>query len=149
MTSTEFVYTTYIKTTPEKVCAAITTSEFTRQYWALKSSPIAASRAGSSGIVGMYSFFSSGHGLPLPSPYTFPLWMMPGPLGSKANGQPPSNGLVSNCLTPAKSALMDCGDCVDHCGNSRHSEGKWLRNLWQCGRSSSCQVWAGDSYVAQ
>jgi hypothetical protein len=58
MTSTEFVYTAYIKTTPEKVCAAITTSEFTRQYWALKSSPIATSRAGSSGIVGMYSFLA-------------------------------------------------------------------------------------------
>lgn len=33
MTSTEFVYTTYIKSTPEKVWQAITTPEFTRQYW--------------------------------------------------------------------------------------------------------------------
>lgn len=29
----EFVYTTYIRTTPEKVWQAITTPEFTRQYW--------------------------------------------------------------------------------------------------------------------
>jgi uncharacterized protein YndB with AHSA1/START domain len=29
----EFTYTTYIKTTPEKVWQAITTPEFTRQYW--------------------------------------------------------------------------------------------------------------------
>lgn len=29
----EFVYTTYIKTTPEKLWAAITNPEFTRQYW--------------------------------------------------------------------------------------------------------------------
>jgi uncharacterized protein YndB with AHSA1/START domain len=29
----EFAYTTYIKTTPEKVWQAITTPEFTRQYW--------------------------------------------------------------------------------------------------------------------
>jgi len=33
MTKTEFVYTTYIKTTPEKVWAAITNPEFSRQYW--------------------------------------------------------------------------------------------------------------------
>jgi uncharacterized protein YndB with AHSA1/START domain len=33
MTSPEFVYTTYIKTTPEKVWAAITNSEFASQYW--------------------------------------------------------------------------------------------------------------------
>jgi uncharacterized protein YndB with AHSA1/START domain len=33
MTSTEFVYTTFIKTTPEKVWSAITNPEFTRQYW--------------------------------------------------------------------------------------------------------------------
>ncbi|MDE2259436.1 MAG: SRPBCC family protein [Betaproteobacteria bacterium] len=33
MNSTEFVYTTYIKTTPEKVWAAITNPEFSRQYW--------------------------------------------------------------------------------------------------------------------
>lgn len=32
--SKEFVYTTYIRTTPEKVWQAITTPEFTRQYWA-------------------------------------------------------------------------------------------------------------------
>jgi uncharacterized protein YndB with AHSA1/START domain len=29
----EYVYVTYIKTTPEKVWTAITTPEFTRQYW--------------------------------------------------------------------------------------------------------------------
>lgn len=29
----EFVYTTYIKSTPEKVWQAITNPEFTRQYW--------------------------------------------------------------------------------------------------------------------
>ena len=29
----DFVYTTYIKTTPEKLWAAITNPEFTRQYW--------------------------------------------------------------------------------------------------------------------
>jgi uncharacterized protein YndB with AHSA1/START domain len=33
MTSPEFVYTTYIKTTPEKLWAAITNPEFSRQYW--------------------------------------------------------------------------------------------------------------------
>ena len=33
MANTEFVYTTYIKTTPEKVWAAITNPEFSRQYW--------------------------------------------------------------------------------------------------------------------
>lgn len=33
MTNTEFVYTTYIKTTPEKGWAAITNPEFSRQYW--------------------------------------------------------------------------------------------------------------------
>lgn len=33
MTKPDFVYTTYIKTTPEKLWAAITTPEFTRQYW--------------------------------------------------------------------------------------------------------------------
>ena len=36
MTRTEFVYTTYIKTTPEKVWTAITTSEFTRRYWGVE-----------------------------------------------------------------------------------------------------------------
>jgi uncharacterized protein YndB with AHSA1/START domain len=30
---TEFLYTTYIKTTPRQVWDAITTPEFTRQYW--------------------------------------------------------------------------------------------------------------------
>src|SRR5690242_9891889 len=30
----EFVYTTYIRTTPEKVWDAITKPEFARQYWA-------------------------------------------------------------------------------------------------------------------
>lgn len=29
----EFVYTTYIRSTPEKVWQAITTPEYTRQYW--------------------------------------------------------------------------------------------------------------------
>ncbi len=33
MTHTEFVYTTYIKTTPEKVWNAITNPEFSRQYF--------------------------------------------------------------------------------------------------------------------
>lgn len=31
--SKEFIYTTYIRSTPEKVWQAITTPEFTRQYW--------------------------------------------------------------------------------------------------------------------
>src|SRR4051794_33598312 len=29
----EFVYVTYIKTTPEKLWQALTSAEFTRQYW--------------------------------------------------------------------------------------------------------------------
>jgi uncharacterized protein YndB with AHSA1/START domain len=33
VTNTEFVYTTYIKTTPEKLWKALTTPEFQRQYW--------------------------------------------------------------------------------------------------------------------
>ncbi len=33
MTSTEFVYTTFIKSTSEKVWNAITNAEFTKQYW--------------------------------------------------------------------------------------------------------------------
>jgi uncharacterized protein YndB with AHSA1/START domain len=33
MSNQDFVYTTYIKTTPEKVWAAITNPEFARQYW--------------------------------------------------------------------------------------------------------------------
>lgn len=33
MNKTEFVYVTYIKTTPEKLWQALTTSEFTKQYW--------------------------------------------------------------------------------------------------------------------
>ena len=33
MNSPEFVYTTYIRTTPEKLWDAITNPEFTRQYW--------------------------------------------------------------------------------------------------------------------
>jgi uncharacterized protein YndB with AHSA1/START domain len=33
MTNPDFVYTTYIKTTPEKLWNAITNPEFTRQYW--------------------------------------------------------------------------------------------------------------------
>ena len=33
MAKTEFVYTTYIKTTPQKVWRAITDPEFSRQYW--------------------------------------------------------------------------------------------------------------------
>jgi uncharacterized protein YndB with AHSA1/START domain len=33
MSNNEFVYTTYIKTTPEKVWTAITNPEFNRQYW--------------------------------------------------------------------------------------------------------------------
>lgn len=34
MAKPDLVYTTYIKTTPEKLWQAITTPEFTRQYWA-------------------------------------------------------------------------------------------------------------------
>ncbi len=33
MTDTEYIYTIYIKTTPEKLWDAITNPEFTRQYW--------------------------------------------------------------------------------------------------------------------
>lgn len=33
MTATEFAYTTYIKTTPERLWEALTTPEFTRRYW--------------------------------------------------------------------------------------------------------------------
>lgn len=33
MNSPDFVYTTYIRTTPEKLWAAITNPEFNRQYW--------------------------------------------------------------------------------------------------------------------
>ncbi len=33
MSKTELVYTTYIKTTPEKLWKAITTPEFAKQYW--------------------------------------------------------------------------------------------------------------------
>lgn len=33
MSNPDFVYTTYIKTTPEKLWAALTNPEFTRQYW--------------------------------------------------------------------------------------------------------------------
>ena len=33
MSNSEFVYTTYIKSTPEKVWEAITNPEFARQYW--------------------------------------------------------------------------------------------------------------------
>jgi uncharacterized protein YndB with AHSA1/START domain len=33
MSKPEFVYVTYIETTPEKLWAALTTSEFSRRYW--------------------------------------------------------------------------------------------------------------------
>jgi len=33
MSKSEFVYVTYIRSTPEKVWQALTTPEFTRQYW--------------------------------------------------------------------------------------------------------------------
>ncbi len=33
MTNPDFIYTTYIKSTPEKVWTAITNPEFARQYW--------------------------------------------------------------------------------------------------------------------
>ena len=33
MTKPELIYTTYIRTTPEKLWNAITNPEFTRQYW--------------------------------------------------------------------------------------------------------------------
>jgi uncharacterized protein YndB with AHSA1/START domain len=34
MPKTEFVYVTYIRTTPEKLWEALTDEEFTKQYWA-------------------------------------------------------------------------------------------------------------------
>jgi len=34
MARTEFIYVTYIRTTPEKIWEALTSSEFTKQYWA-------------------------------------------------------------------------------------------------------------------
>ena len=34
MTNPDFIYTSYIRTTPEKAWSAITNPEFTRQYWA-------------------------------------------------------------------------------------------------------------------
>lgn len=34
MTGTSFVYVTYIRTTPEKLWAALTQPEFTKKYWA-------------------------------------------------------------------------------------------------------------------
>jgi uncharacterized protein YndB with AHSA1/START domain/DNA-binding transcriptional ArsR family regulator len=36
MTSTEFVYTTYINTTPERLWQALTDPAFTRRYWGLR-----------------------------------------------------------------------------------------------------------------
>ena len=33
MSKPQFVYTTYIQTTPEKLWEALTNGEFTRQYW--------------------------------------------------------------------------------------------------------------------
>lgn len=33
MINNEFIYTSYIKTTPEKLWNALTSTEFTRQYW--------------------------------------------------------------------------------------------------------------------
>ena len=33
MSNPDVVYTTYIKTTPEKLWSAITNPEFSRQYW--------------------------------------------------------------------------------------------------------------------
>lgn len=36
MTKEKFVYVTYIRTTPEKVSAALTQPEITRQYWGLE-----------------------------------------------------------------------------------------------------------------
>jgi uncharacterized protein YndB with AHSA1/START domain len=33
MSKPQFVYVTYIETTPEKLWQALTSSEFTRQYW--------------------------------------------------------------------------------------------------------------------
>ena len=33
MTTTEFVYTTYIRTTPEQLWAALTEPAFTQRYW--------------------------------------------------------------------------------------------------------------------
>ena len=34
MATTEFIYVTYIRTTPEELWEALTSSEFTKQYWA-------------------------------------------------------------------------------------------------------------------
>jgi uncharacterized protein YndB with AHSA1/START domain len=31
--NSSFIYVTYIKTTPDKLWAALTTSEFIKQYW--------------------------------------------------------------------------------------------------------------------
>ncbi|MER6004272.1 metalloregulator ArsR/SmtB family transcription factor [Nonomuraea angiospora] len=39
MTSNDFVYTTYIKTTPERLWQALTEPAFTLSYWASRSSP--------------------------------------------------------------------------------------------------------------
>lgn len=36
---TDFLYTTYIKTTPDKLWRALTNPEFTRQYWGYNTSP--------------------------------------------------------------------------------------------------------------
>jgi len=33
MSKPQFVYVTYIETTPEKLWQALTSSEFTKQYW--------------------------------------------------------------------------------------------------------------------
>jgi len=38
MNKPDFVYTTYIKTTPEKLWQALTNPEFTRQYWGTNTS---------------------------------------------------------------------------------------------------------------
>ncbi len=48
----DFVYVTYIKTTPQKVWDAITTPEFTRQYW------------GKAHRLGLEARFQMGHGQP-------------------------------------------------------------------------------------
>ena len=42
MDKPQFVYVTYIRSTPEKVWDAITNPEFSRQYWAVNSGLVMA-----------------------------------------------------------------------------------------------------------
>ena len=47
MSKPEFVYVTYIETTPEKLWEALTSSEFTKRYW-LDTSIVSDWKVGSS-----------------------------------------------------------------------------------------------------